>query len=570
MTERASLMPAGARDLSERLAASLSGLGWLVFAASLAALVIALPVLGLLASLAAGATEAWPHVRDTLLSDIVATSLILALGTGIGVTVFGVASAWLVTMCQFPGRRIFEWALILPLAVPAYVLAYVYTDFLQHAGPVQTALREWTGWGPREYWFPEIRSTGGAILIFSAAFYPYVYLLARAAFLQQSTAMLEASRSLGCGPWAGFRRVALPLARPAIVAGVALALMETLADFGAVAHFEVRTFTTVIYRVWFTMGDRMLAAQLASGLLLFVLMLLVLERWQRGQARYDDARAQYLTMTRYTLGPVQAGLAMLACAIPAVLGFALPFALLVHLTWTAGHDVTSARYISLTLNSVTLAGIAALLAVVLALIIAYAARLRPGRLTGGIMRLAGLGYAVPGTVIAVGVLIPLAQIDNSLDSFARDWFGVSTGLVFTGTIVALVYAYLVRFLSISLNAVDAGLTQVTPSMEAAARTLGQGPTGTLWRVHAPILKGGLLTAVLIVFVEVMKELPATLILRPFDFDTLAIQAYRLASDERLAEASTACLVIVAAGLIPILLLSRTIAASRPGMGPPAT
>ncbi len=541
----------------------------LTLAAGGFALLIALPILGVLASFFMPAGDTWPHIRDTLLVTMVTNSVLLAVGTGVGVTLIGVATAWLVTMCRFPLRGFFEWALVLPLAVPAYVLAYVYTDFLQHPGAVQTALRALTGWGPRDYWFPEIRSLEGAILLFSLAFYPYVYLLARTAFLQQSISLLDASRSLGCTPAQSFWRVALPMARPAIAAGLALALMETLAEFGAVSHFGIQTITTGIYRVWFSFGDRILAVQLSGALLTLTLALLVFERWNRGQQRYDEPRAQFQALQRHDLGPWAKLGAFLVCGLPTLLGFLLPVGLLCYLSVTSGHALFESRTLTLMRNTVILGGLGAVVATVIALVMAYAARLHPGAIATWVNRLAGMGYALPGTVIAVGILIPLARFDNAIDAWARSVFGVSTGLIFTGTIASLIYAYVVRFLSVSLNAVDAGLTRVTPNMEAAARALGAGPTATLWRVHAPILSTGLLTAALIVFVDVVKELPATLIMRPFNFDTLAIQAYRLASDERLAEASTASLVIVAVGLLPVILLSRTIARSRPGTDPAA-
>ncbi len=542
----------------------------LPLAAGLLSMVIALPIIGIVLSVLTpsetGSAQTWDHLRATLLPTMVRTSLLLAAGTGLGVTVIGVATAWLVTTCQFPLRRVFEWALVLPLAIPTYVLAYVYTDFLQHPGPVQTGLRAVTGWGPRDYWFPEIRSLEGAILLFSAAFYPYVYLLARTAFLQRSVRMMEASRSLGSTPLAGFWRIALPMARPAIAAGAALALMETLAEFGAVSHFGLQTLTTGIYRLWFSFGDRMVAAQLASGLVVLTLALLVFERWNRGRARFDDARARFGAAQRYHLSPRAQALAVLVCTIPTLIGFVLPMGLLIYLSATAGHDILGGRTLLLARNSLLLAAMGASVAGAVALVIAYAARLHPGRASLWINRIAGMGYALPGTVIAVGILIPLARLDNAIDGLSTDVFGVSTGLVFTGTVIALIYAYVVRFLAVSLGPVEAGLTRITPNMEAAARALGAGPAQTLVRVHAPIVSAGLLTGVLIVFVDILKELPATLILRPFNFDTLAIHAHRLASDERLAEASTASLLIVLAGLIPVILLSRTIAQTGDASG----
>lgn len=538
-----------------------SALGWSAIAI---ALVLSAPVFAVLLSLFAESEGAWKRMADSVLPEYIVNSLWLSLGVGFGVLVGGVSSAWLVTMCRFPLRKVFEWALILPLAVPAYVMAYAYTDFLAHHGPVQELLREVMGWGPREYWFPNIRSLEGAILMFSLVLYPYVYLLSRAAFLEQSVCVLEVSRTLGKNPWGAFWRVALPLARPAIITGTALALMETLADFGTVYHFGVQTFTTGIYRAWFSMGDRIAAAQLASVLLGFVLILLLIEQLQRGRARYHQTSSKYQKLPRIPLQGVKAVAAVVICAFPLVFGFLLPLAILLEMTITNGHDLFGSRYINLTLNSVTLAGITAGAAVVIALVLAYAARLSPNRATLAANRVASMGYALPGSIIAVGILIPLASLDNAIDAFSERHFGIDLGLIFTGSIAALIFAYLVRFMAISLNTVEASLGKVTPNMDDAARTLGCGGLRTLIKVHAPIMRGSLLTAALIVFVDVMKELPATLIMRPFNFDTLAIQAYRLASDERLSEASTPALMIVAAGLLPVLLLSRAIRRSRPG------
>ncbi len=542
---------------SWRLSA-LGSLGWC--AVALAAL-LAVPIVFVASSVFVPSGGSWQHLVDTVLADYVRNTVWLALGVGFGVVVVGVGTAWLVTMCSFPGSRVLDWALILPLAVPAYVMAYAYTDFLQFSGPVQTWLRELTGWRAREYWFPDIRSLGGAITVMVFVMYPYVYLLARAAFLEQSVGVLEVGRTLGYGAWGSFARIALPLARPAIAAGTSLALMETLADFGTVSYFAVQTFTTGIYRAWFSMGDPVAAAQLSAVLLALVAVVLLLERLTRGRARYHNP-APRKRLPESRLHGWRAGAALLACMTPLVLGFALPALILLRMTLAQGDEQFGERFVALTRNSVLLAVITSLLAVALALLMAYAVRLRPGPITWSANRVAGLGYAVPGTVIAVGILVPVARLDHAVDAFMSSTFGHSTGLLFTGGIAALVYAYLVRFFSVALQTVDAGLTRITPSMEAAARSLGCSPGGVLARVHAPLLTGSLLTAGLMVFVDVMKELPATFAMRPFNFDTLAVQAYNLAADERLAEAATASLAIVAVGLVPLIFLSRTIAKTR--------
>lgn len=528
------------------------------------ALLVAMPIFAVTVSLFQAGDGVMGHLVETRLWLYVWNTVQLALIVGAGAGIVGVGTAWLVTMCRFPGRRVLEWALALPLAFPAYVLAYAYTNLLDHAGPVQTALRALFDLGPRDYWFPEIRSLGGAGAMLALVLYPYVYLLARAAFLQQSVGAFEVARTLGYGPWRAFSRVAVPMARPAIATGIALALMETLADFGTVSHFGVPTFATGIYRSWLLMGDRIAAAQLSSWLLIFVLILLVLERTQRKSARYHQAGKRYQTLPEFQLTGWRAVGATLFCAAPAFFGFALPLFVLGRMTMIGGHDLFGPRYLEFATNSLILAGIAAVLTVALALFLAYAGRLA----NSGAVRLANLvaslGYAVPGSVIAVGLLLPLGAFDNWLDGWMRERFGIATGLLLTGSIAALVYAYVVRFMSVALQTVDASLGKITPSMDHAARTLGRGAGGTLLRIHAPLIRGGLLTAVLIVFVDVMKELPATLIMRPFNFDTLAVQAYRLAADERLLQASTPSLAIVFVGLLPVILLSWQIRRSRPG------
>lgn len=538
--------------------------GLLTWLALLIAGLFLVPVVSVLINLALPSDGTWDHLASTVLPDYIANSLWLVAGVGLGVLVIGSGTAWLVTMCRFPGRRFFEWALILPLAVPAYVMAYTYTDFLQFAGPVQTSLRELMGWQAGDYWFPRIRSLGGAIAMLVFVLYPYVYLLARAAFLEQSVCALEVSRTLGCNAWGSFVRVALPLARPAIAGGVTLALMETLADYGTVYFFGVPTFTTGIVRAWFSLGDRVAAAQLASLLLGVVLLVLLLERASRGPARYHQATNRYQRLPSYRLTGLRAALATLACALPLLIGFLLPGGILLQMAIEVGDSQLGPRFIGLALNSFTVAAITAVLAVLLALLMAYSLRLHPNRLGLLANRVASMGYAVPGTVIAVGVLLPFALLDNTIDAWFRQTFGVSTGLLLTGSIAALVFAYLVRFLAVSLNTVEASLAKVRPSMDDASRNLGQSPAGTLLRVHAPIMFGSLMTAGLLVFVDVMKELPATLVMRPFNFDTLAVQAYNLAADERLTESSTASLTIVAVGVLPLILLSRAIARSRPG------
>jgi iron(III) transport system permease protein len=531
---------------------------WALFGLALAA-AVALPLAAVVWKAFAAEGGFWAHLAETVLPRYIGNTLWIVLGVGAGTIAGGVGAAWLVSLCRFPGRRIFEWALLLPLAVPAYVVAYAYAGLFDAAGPVHAALREWLGADGAVSWYPNIRSLWGAILVLTVVLYPYVYMLARAAFLEQSVCVLEVSRTLGLSPWGSARRVALPLARPSIAVGAALALMEALNDFGAVQHFGVDTFVTAIYRVWQARGDATGAAQLALLLILFVAALVWIERASRGRAAFMHMSRRYRPLPAYELRGWRAAGAVAFCFIPIFLGFLLPAAALG--LWTYGHtEAVDARFWRLAGNSFILASGAAILCVILGGAIAYA--LRRGRRNRALKAgaaLVGLGYAVPGAVIAVGVALVLGGFDrfvNALSGGASLWL--------SGGLFALYFAYAVRFLPIALGAVESGFTRVTPHMDDAGRMLGHGPGGIFRRVHAPMLRGSILTAALLVFVDVMKELPATLMLRPFNFDTLAIRTYEFASDEHLKLAAPTALAIVAVGILPVILLSRAIAKSRPG------
>ncbi len=541
---------------------SRDGLRSLAAVAITVACICALPMIAVLIAALSGGTETVSHLIQTVLGRYAVTTLLLVLLVASGTFAIGVGAAWLVTMTRFPGARFLEIALVLPLAFPAYVLAYAYTHVLDHPGVVQSALRAATGWGPRDYWFPEIRSLGGAAVMLVLVLYPYVYLLARAAFLQQSGTTFLAARALGSSAWAAFMKVSLPLARPAIAGGVLLAVMETIADFGTVAYFSVQTFATGIYTSWFTLFDRAGAAQLALCLLSFALLLAMLERVQRGRARYHDPARRSQAMPPMRLRGWSAVAATVACSIPVLFGAVLPIGILLWMGIGSEQNLLSPRYLGFIRNSVTLAGVAAVLTVLAAIAVGFFHRLRPGGISQTAAYVARLGYAVPGGVIAVGLLVPFAAFDNALDAWMRQTFDISTGLLITGSIWLLVMAYLVRFLAAALGAYEGGQAMVHSNMDAAARSLGQSPLGTLRRVHLPILAPSLLTALLIVFVDVMKELPATLIMRPFNYDTLAVQAYRLASDERLDGAAVPSLVIVAMGLLPVILICKQVGRQR--------
>ncbi|MGP9802093.1 ABC transporter permease [Rheinheimera sp. NSM] len=530
----------------------------------LPALVLALPVVVIFASVLTPQAEVWRHLRQTVLADYVVNSLLLAFGTGLGALLIGTAAAWIITRYQFVGRRILEWLLLLPLAMPAYIIAYTYTGMLDFAGPVQSALRAQFDWRYGDYWFPQIRSLTGAIIMLALVLYPYVYMLARSAFREQSASLAEASRTLGLTSRRHFWRVALPLARPAILTGTALAMMEAFADYGTVQYFGVTTFTTGIFRTWFGMGNQPAAAQLAAMLTGFVLLLLLLERWSRRKIRYYHQGQRTQAAAGRTVSPLRQLMLLALCLLPVLFGFVIPAAQLI--SWAmSNYSVTlNSQFGQLVWNSFSLAALAAVISVLLALLFAYGKRLRRDVLVQAPVRVAALGYAVPGTVIAIGVMLPLAWLDSHIDLLAEQWFGVRTGLIFSGTLFALLLAYSVRFLAVSLHSVEAGLERIKPGMDNAARSLGYAPFKVLQKVHVPLLRASVLTALLLVFVDVLKELPATLILRPFNFNTLAVRTYELASDERLADAALPALAIVIVSLLPVILLARSVDSSMKG------
>ena len=514
------------------------------------------PILAVLGIALESSGDAWAHLASTVLGTYINQTFGLIVGVGAGVLIIGVSTAWLITMFEFPGRSVLQWALLLPLAMPAYIAAYTYTDVLEFAGPVQTGLRGLFGWQrPGDYWFPEIRSLGGAATFMSLVLYPYVYLLARAAFVEQSQNLWDAARGLGLGTWRCFMRVGLPLARPAIAVGVLLALMETLNDFGTVDYFAVQTLTVGVYRVWFGMNNAPAAAQLASMVLALVLVMAALERTARGRRRFQFSHATPRRHPLARLCGVRGMLALLTCATPLTLGFVIPAGLMAVSAVGSYGSSTGFDTLRLAFNSLAVAGLAALVCLCGGLFLAYGSRLSGTALVRSATRLASIGYTVPGVVLAVGVLIPAATLDNAIDGFMRTHFDTATGLIFSGTLYALIFACAVRFLALSFGSLEAGLTKITPNMDAAARSLGHRPGGVLARIHFPLLRGSLLTGAMLVFVDAMKELPMTLILRPFNFDTLATHVYEYASYEAFDQAVVAALAIVLTGLAPVIGLS---------------
>jgi len=537
-----------------------SNLGW-ILGTFLIALLISIPVLTVLSSTLLPSSDVWQHLKSTVLAEYVKNSLLLVVGVSIGTLTIGIITAWLCSVCEFPGRKFFSWLLLLPLAFPPYIIAYTYTGLLDFAGPIQSFVRELFGWGYGDYWFPEIRSLSGAIIMLSLVLYPYIYLLTRTAFSEQSASFREASHILGIGLRKTFLKVALPLARPAIIAGLTLVVMETLADYGTVHYFGIPTFTTGIFRTWFGLGDRVAATQLASLLLLCVFLVIIIERFSRKSEKYQNLSSAQKKW-RYPLSGGKAALATFICLIPVCLGFIIPALQLFFWALKTAPDIINSSFYELVFNTVRLAFMVAVLVITAATFLAYGKRVSSQFIVSYSVNISAMGYAVPGIIIAVGVLLPFAWFDNTLDSWLENNFGISSGLLLTGTLAALVFAHVVRFMAIGLNSVDASLAKIHRNVDDAAQLLGHKTFDRFISVHLPLIRSGVLTAALLVFVEVIKELPATLVLRPFNFNTLAVRTYELASDERLADSACSALLIVTVGILPILVLNHSITKSQ--------
>ena len=533
------------------------GTVWLAAAGAVAVLVLA-PVVALALIAAQGSGDLWPHLIENVIPVAFRVTFILLFGVGLLVIAIGAGTAWLVTAYEFPGRRILDWALLLPLAVPTYIVAYAYLDILHPIGPVQTALRALLGLThPGDLAFPEIRSLAGCIILFGFVLYPYVYLTTRALFLMQAAGLVEAAETLGARRRPVFFRIALPLARPAIVLGASLALMEALNDVGAAEFLGVRTLTVSIYSTWINRSNLPGAAGIALMMLAVVVALILVERWARRRQRYAAAAQKSQPLVPRKLSGVAGWSAFAAGALPVLLGFVLPASYLVseaakRIRFTG---IAPAIYAE-TGNTILISAIATAVTLALGLCVAYADRLRHGGLGAVLVRIASLGYALPGTVLAIGLLAPLAGLDNLIDAFSREWFGVSTGLILSGSGVALIYAYTTRFLAISVGGIEAGFDKIPVSLDMSARTLGKTAGAALRRVHLPLLRPALGAAALLVFVDCMKELPATLLLRPLNFETLATHLYAEASRGTYEDGAVAALAIVLFGILPVILLAR--------------
>ena len=530
----------------------------LSFAACIIAAIILIPIFAVIYLAFYPSENIWPHLIQTTLPRYLLNSLVLMMATGLLAGGMGVAAAWLVAMKEFPARKLLEWALLLPLSIPTYIGAYALVDFWEYAGPFQTLLREvFNLTSASDYWFPEPRSRGAAIFVFSFSLYPYVYLLARSAFREQSTSALETSRALGCGPWASFWKVGLPLARPAVVVGIAIVMMETLNDFGAVEFFAVQTLTTGIFTVWLEASNSGGAAQIATVLLAVVLILLMLERAGRKQSKFHQLSKHSRPPVREALSKHAAMAAVALCVSMIGIGFMMPFSIMMnHALENPGLWLKSDLW-SATFTTVWVGATAAALTVLGGVILIYAVRLSPLKWLRFLLPITAIGYAAPGAVIGLGILIPMAAFDNQIADWIEAATGIDIGLLITGTATAVIFAYCVRFFAIAFGAVDGALGRITPSMSMASRSLGQSAGGTLKRIHYPLIRGSLLTAGLLIFVDSSKELPATLLLRPFGFDTLATHIYGYASLEDINGAAPGSIVVILVSLLAVVIVSKT-------------
>jgi iron(III) transport system permease protein len=527
--------------------------GWMAVSA-FACLAVAFPLIVIFTHLFKPGDAAWEHITGNLLPTYTINTLLLMAGVALLVAIIGVSTAWLISMYTFPGRRIFKWLLILPIAIPAYILGFTWVGILDYTSPVYVFFRNNFGLETGQFLFFNILSLPGAVIILSLSLYPYVYLITRTWFEQQSASILEAGYSLGHKPTSVFFKIALPLSRPALAAGVSLALMEVLNDYGLVSYFGVETFTTGIFTAWFAFRSPVSAIKLSGYLMLFVLFLLITERLNRGKRRYDTVGSHYRPLSKKKLSPLNGSIATILVSLPVLLGFILPVGMMIYWSIQTSHLVMNYRFFQLLQNSFTLALIAAGSVIILSVLTGFTVRTFPSKTAFFLARFATIGYAIPGAIIAVGLLVPFIWIDNRIAEFTG---GVS-GIIITGTWITLIFGYTVRFMAVGYNSIESSMTKTSVSLDEASRSLGMSNSKTLFRVIMPVIHPGILAGALLVFIDVLKELPLTLILRPFNFDTLAIRAFEYASDERIAEAAPASLTIVIAGLLAVMLLRKTL------------
>ncbi|MBR9729395.1 ABC transporter permease [Shewanella intestini] len=523
------------------------------------AAILILPLLALLVQATMPDEAVFSHLYDTVLPTYIYNSLILMLLVCVGSLLIAIPAAWLIARCDFPGRKYFQWLLLLPLAMPAYIVAYVYTDLFDYAGIVQRTLRMLFEWqGPHDYYFPQVRSLGGAAIMLSLVLFPYIYLLARTAFMEQSSSLLHASRVMGCGSWRSFWRLSLPMARPALAVGVALVAMETAADFATVDYFAVPTLTTAVYDTWLGYGSLAAAAKLSTIMLLVIFAIVGFERFARRKQKLFQKQTGIDESDRHVLNGSKMLVATAYCSVLLLLAFVLPFVILCQYAVDYFAQSWSAKFFEYSLNSLYISALVSALCVTISLGLVFVRRVSPRRMDTVPSRLASTGYAIPGTVLAIGVLVPLTYLDFGINDIYAYFDQKGPGLVLTGSVCALVFAFCVRFIAITIGSIENSYKQISPSLDMASITMKQTPTNLLWRVHLPLLNKGIFAGALLVFIESMKELPAALLLRPIGFENLATHVYQYVSDEQLELGALSAIVIVLVGLIPLIYLNRSL------------
>ncbi|ELV8553339.1 iron ABC transporter permease [Vibrio fluvialis] len=530
---------------------------WKTSSVALATLLV-LPILAIFVTAIGQTDDVFAHLLSTVMPTYAFNTVVLTLSVMALALLFGIPSAWLMAMCRLPGEKVLQWALVLPLAIPGYIVGYIFTGWFDYAGPIQVWLREQTGWMAGEYYFPDIRSLAGASIVLALVLYPYVYLMCRAAFMEQNVSLLQSARLLKCSPWESFRRISLPLVRPSIAVALSLVAMETVGDFGTVSYFAVNTLTTAVYDTWMNYSNLTAAAKISAVMLVIVLLLLSAERYSRRRQKLYQSQFNSHEDFRYALRGWKKWLALLWCWGLVCVAFIFPLLQLLSYAYTYFEQSWTAEFREYALNSLQVSLSAAVIGVAVALVVNFYSRLKSNRVSVALMRLSSMGYAVPGTVLAIGVMVPVLTLDHAVNDVAKAMQWGRPGLIFSGTMFAIIFALIVRFSAVAIGSIESSLNKISPSLDMAARTMGCQANAMLWRVHLPLVRRGALIAGLLVFIESMKELNAALLLRPFNFETLATYVYNYASDEHLELAALPAVLLVLVGLIPLVVVNRSL------------
>ncbi len=522
------------------------------------ALLLVLPILAIFYTAVGDTDELFAHLMATVMPTYIYNTITLTIGVMVLSLVFGIPSAWFMAMCKLPTEKWLQWALVLPLAMPGYIIGYIFTDWFDFAGPIQIFLRDLTGWGPKEYWFPDIRTLPGATFVLALVLYPYIYLLCRAAFMEQNVSLLQSARLLKCSPWESFRRISLPLARPSMAVGLSLVAMETIGDFGTVSYFAVNTLTTAVYDTWLGYSNLNAAAKISAIMLVIVVLLLSTERYSRRKQKLFQSQFNSHEDFRYELTGWKKWTALVWCWGLVLIAFILPLMQLIDYSITYFEQSWTPQFREYAWNSLVVSVIAAIIGVAVALVVNFTYRVNGKRTTLTFIRLSSMGYAVPGTVLAIGVMVAVLFMDHRINDVAKAMEWGRPGLIFSGSMFAIIFAMVVRFSAVAIGSIESNLNKISPSLDMASRTMGCTPNTMLWRVHFPLVKRGALIAALLVFIESMKELNAALLLRPFNFETLATYVYNFASDEHLELAALPAVLLVFVGLIPLVVVNRSL------------